>query len=75
VILIVSRHCQNPLQSTKTSFAEFLKFFSFESKESGFDARLGHVGFIVDKIELGQALSKYFCFSRQFLFHQLSSIH
>jgi hypothetical protein len=63
VILIVIHHCQNPLESTKTSLDGFLKFLSFESKEFGFDARLGHVGFIVDEVELGQVLSKYFCFS------------
>jgi hypothetical protein len=34
----------------------------FPPRQPGFDPRLGHVGFVVDKVALGQAFSKYFGF-------------
>jgi hypothetical protein len=39
---------------TKTSIVEFLKFLRFEGNGPGFNARLGNVGYVVDKVELGQ---------------------
>jgi hypothetical protein len=33
------------------------------------------VGFLVDKVALGQAFSEYFAFPYQSLFHQLLSYH
>jgi hypothetical protein len=27
----------------------------------GFESRLGHVGFVVDKVAMGQVFSEYFC--------------
>jgi hypothetical protein len=41
----------------------------------GFEPRSGHVGFVVDKVALGQDFSEYFGFSRQFSFHRLFHIH
>jgi hypothetical protein len=35
----------------------------------------GQVGFVVDKMALGQVFSKYFGFSCQFSFHQLLHNH
>jgi hypothetical protein len=35
----------------------------------------GHVGFVADKVTLGQVFSKYFGFSCQFSFHQLLQTH
>jgi hypothetical protein len=35
----------------------------------------GHVGFVADKVALGQVFSEYFGFSCQFLFHRLLHIH
>jgi hypothetical protein len=35
----------------------------------------GQLGFVVDKVALGQAFSEYFDFSSQFSFHQLLHIH
>jgi hypothetical protein len=40
-----------------------------------FDARSGHVGFVVDKVELRQVFSKYFGFPCQFSFHLLLYTH
>jgi hypothetical protein len=37
-------------------------------------ARSGHVGFVVDKVALGQVFSEYFGFPCQFLFHRLLHI-
>jgi hypothetical protein len=37
--------------------------------------RSGHVGFVVDKVALGQVFSKYFGFSCQFSFHRLFHTH
>jgi hypothetical protein len=34
-------------------------------------ARLGHVGFVVDRVALGHVFSEYFGFPCQYLFHQL----
>jgi hypothetical protein len=33
------------------------------------------MGFVVDKVTLGQVLSEYFCFPYQFSFHQLLHAH
>jgi hypothetical protein len=35
----------------------------------GFEPRSGHVGFVVDKVALGQVFSDYFGFPCQFSFH------
>jgi hypothetical protein len=39
------------------------------------EPRSGHVGFVVDKVALGQVFSEYFGFSCQFPFHRLLHIH
>jgi hypothetical protein len=39
------------------------------------NTRHGHVGFVVDKVALGQVFSEYFGFSCQFSFHQLLHNH
>jgi hypothetical protein len=41
----------------------------------GFDPRSGHVGFVVDKVALGQVFSEYFGFPCQSSFHQLLHNH
>jgi hypothetical protein len=38
-------------------------------------AQVRHVGFMVDKVTLGQVFSEYFCFPRQFSFHWLLHTH
>jgi hypothetical protein len=38
-------------------------------------ARSGHVGFVVDKVAVGQVVSEYFVFPCQFSFHRLLHIH
>jgi hypothetical protein len=40
-------------------------------RRPGFDLRSGHVGFVVDKVALGQVSSEYFGFPCQFSFHRL----
>jgi hypothetical protein len=40
-----------------------------------FDPRSGHVGFVVDKVALGQVFSEYFGFPFQSSFHQLLHNH
>jgi hypothetical protein len=35
----------------------------------------GHVGFVVDKVALGQVISEYFGFPCQFSFHRMLHIH
>jgi hypothetical protein len=37
-------------------------------EEAEFYPRLGHVGFVVDKVALGQVFSEYFVFQGQFSF-------
>jgi hypothetical protein len=43
----------------------------FPPRRPGFDPRSGHVGFVVDKVALGQVFSEYFGFPYQFSFHRL----
>jgi hypothetical protein len=40
-----------------------------------FDPKSGHVGFVVDKVALGQVFSQYFSFPCQFSFHQMLHTH
>jgi hypothetical protein len=40
-----------------------------------FEPRSGHVGFMVDKVAVGQVFSKYFHFPCQFSFHRLLHPH
>jgi hypothetical protein len=42
----------------------------FPPRRPGFQPRSGHVGFLVDKVELRQVFSDYFGFPCQFSFHQ-----
>jgi hypothetical protein len=44
-------------------------------RRPGFEPRTGHVGFVVDKVALGQVFSEYFGFPRQSSFHQLLHNH
>jgi hypothetical protein len=45
------------------------------SRRLGFEPKSGHVGFVVDKVAVGQVFSEYFRFPCQFLFHRLPHIH
>jgi hypothetical protein len=47
----------------------------FPSRRPGFDPRSGHVGFVVDKVALGQVFSEYFGFHCRFSFHWLLHTH
>jgi hypothetical protein len=42
---------------------------------AGFEPRSGHVGFVVDKVALGQVSSEYSGFPCQFPFHRLLHNH
>jgi hypothetical protein len=44
---------------------------SFPQRRPG----LGHVGFVVDKVAMGQVFSEYFGFPCQFALHQLLHTH
>jgi hypothetical protein len=45
------------------------------SRRLGFEIRLVNVGFVVDKVALGQVFSEYFGFPCQSSFHQLLHNH
>jgi hypothetical protein len=47
----------------------------FPPRRPGFDPRSGHVGFVVDKVALGQVFSEYFGFPCQHPIHQLPHNH
>jgi hypothetical protein len=47
----------------------------FSPRRPGFEPRSGHVGFVVDRVALGQVSSEYFGFPCQFSFHRLLHIH
>jgi hypothetical protein len=42
---------------------------------TGFEPESGHVGFVVDKVAMGQIFSCYFSFPYQFAFHRLLHNH
>jgi hypothetical protein len=44
-------------------------------RRPAFEPRSGHVGFVVEKVALGQVLSEYFGFPCQFSFHRLLHTH
>jgi hypothetical protein len=48
---------------------------SFPQRWLGFEPRSSLVGFVVDKVALGQVFSEYFDFPYQFSFHRLLHIH
>jgi hypothetical protein len=50
-------------------------YLGFPPRRSGFEPRLDHVGFVVDKVALGQVFSEYFGFPCQFSFRRLLHIH
>jgi hypothetical protein len=47
---------------------------SFPLWQPKFNPKLGHVGFVVNKVPLRQVFSENFCFLCQFLFYQLRHI-
>jgi hypothetical protein len=47
----------------------------FPMQHPGSDPKSGHVGYVVDKVALGQVFSEYLDFPCQFLFHRILSIH
>jgi hypothetical protein len=49
--------------------------FGFPPWRPGFEPKSGHVGFVVDKVALGQVFCEYVGFPCQFLFHRLLHIH
>jgi hypothetical protein len=44
-------------------------------RRPGFKPRSDHMGFVLNKVALGQVFSEYFRFPSQFSFHQLLQIH
>jgi hypothetical protein len=48
---------------------------AFSPLQPKFSPKLGHVGFVVDKVTLGQIYSEYFDFSWKFSFHQLLHVN
>jgi hypothetical protein len=47
----------------------------FPQRRPGFEPRSSRVGFVMDKVALGQVFSKLFGFPCQFSFHRLLHIH
>jgi hypothetical protein len=47
----------------------------FPPRRPGFEPGSGHVGFVVDKVALGQVFSEYFGFPCQFTFYRLLHNH
>jgi hypothetical protein len=68
---------------SQTEAASNIKGRIFGSKRDGaqavrrpaFGPRSGHVGFVVDKVVLGQVFAEYFGFPCQFSFHRLLHTH
>jgi hypothetical protein len=47
----------------------------FPSRRPGFECRSGNVGFVADKVALGQGFFEYFGFPCQYSFHRLLHTH
>jgi hypothetical protein len=47
----------------------------FPTQRPGFEPGLGQIGFVVDKVALGQVFSEYFGFPFQSSFHQILHHH
>jgi hypothetical protein len=47
----------------------------FPQRKPGFEPRSGDVGFVVNKVALGQVFSDYFGFPCQVLFHRMLNVH
>jgi hypothetical protein len=47
----------------------------FPPRRPGFEARSSHVGFVMDKVALGQVSSEYFGFPCQFSLHRMLHTH
>jgi hypothetical protein len=63
-------------RSGKRAVPQFSRLIpGFPPRRPGFEPRSGHVGFVVDKVALGQVFSEYFDFPCQFSFHRLLRIH
>jgi hypothetical protein len=58
---------------TRNSFLRLVA--GFPPRRPGFDPRSGYVGFVVDKVALGQVFSEYFGFPCQSSFHRLLYNH
>jgi hypothetical protein len=72
-------HVVFPLTHSATE-ADISAHFSFvltpfPPRRPGFDPRSGHLGFVVDKVVLGQVFSEYFGFPCQSSFHRLLHTH
>jgi hypothetical protein len=52
-----------------------LRGMIFQPRRPGFEPSSGHVGFVVDKVALGQVFSDYFSSPCQLSFHRLLHIH
>jgi hypothetical protein len=61
---------------TKTEYSRLRRLVAgFPPRRPGFESRWSHVGFVVDKVALGQVFSEYFGFSCQLSFHRLLHTH
>jgi hypothetical protein len=61
------------ISNLSTKAAPYLKRLvaGFPPRRPGFKPGSGQVGFVVDKVALGQVFSEYFGFPCQFSFHQI----
>jgi hypothetical protein len=48
---------------------------NFPPRQPGFEPKSGHVGFVVDKVAVGQIFSEYFGYPYHFSFHRLLHTH
>jgi hypothetical protein len=62
-------------RSISRAIAQAVSLCQFPPRQPWFERRSGHVGFMVDKVALGQVFSEYFGFPCRFSFHQLLHIH
>jgi hypothetical protein len=62
---------KSSVTTTRLRVRHILEVAGFPPRRPGFDHRSGHVGFVVDKVALGQDFSEYFGFPCQSSFHRL----
>jgi hypothetical protein len=69
--------CNTHKSKSRNLAAPYLKRLvaGFPTRRPGFELGSGQIGFVVDKVALGQVFSEYFGFPFQSLFHQILHHH
>jgi hypothetical protein len=74
-LIIVHESNKTAFVSSSSSSSSSCQHLNVSFPPPGFEPRSGHVGFVVDKVALGQVFSEYLGFPSQFSFQRLLHTH